>query len=108
MKNVNLILMIVFAGQVFAGPRERNENPLGLTETQQEQMHELKLKQREKLKAAHEQVMAESKVEMAKFLTEEQMAQFESMQERRKERGQKHRHDKKGKKRGFKREPIDE
>ena len=100
MKSTQLILMLIFAGQVAAGPRENRMEGLDLTDEQKTQMVALKEKQQEKLKQARESIMAEGKAEMATFLTAEQMEKMEQMHEHRKEHGQmrKHHKNKKNKK----------
>ncbi len=92
MRKFNFILLLIFAGQVFASPAERGKNPLGLDEAQQAQMQAVKQKQHERMQAAREEIMADSKAEMATFLTTEQMEKLESMHEHRKEHAQMRKH----------------
>ena len=94
MKTTQLILMLIFAGQVAAGPREKRMEGLDLSEEQKTQMVALKEKQQEKLKQARESIMAEGKAEMATFLSAEQMEKMAQMQEHRKQHGQMRKHHK--------------
>ena len=88
MKTTQFILMLVFAGQVFAGHGERGENALGLTDDQKVQMQEVKQRTHERMEAARASIMIESKAEMAEFLTAEQLEKMTQMHEHRKEHGQ--------------------
>lgn len=100
MKKTSLILMLILASQVSAGPREKKTNDLNLTEQQRTQMQAVKQQQHEKLMAAREAIMAESMAAMASFLTAEQMAQVEQKHEHRKAHGELKRDHRKMKRKG--------
>ncbi len=107
MKTTYLILMVLFSGQVLANPNNERSNPLNLTEEQQQQMQAVKQATHERMQAAREEIMADSKAQMAKFLTAEQMAQMESLQAHRKQHTQLRKNHKKKKRRHFNDEQSD-
>ena len=95
MKTMYLILMLVLSGSAVAGPVDGRNNPLNLTEEQKQQMQALEQATDERLQAARKEIMADSKAQMAKFLTADQMKQFESMEAHRKQHVQLRHHHKK-------------
>ncbi len=107
MKSVHLIVMLLLTTSVMAGPGNKQRVTLNLTAEQKEQMQVVKQRQHERMQAAREEIMAQSKTEMAAFLTAEQLEKWESMEahrhqhkqlrnERKKERRQGRRHNQDG------------
>jgi len=94
MKFSILMALLGLAWQVSAGPGHQRDNPLNLTSEQQAQMQAVKQSAQEKMLAARQAIQAESKAEMAKFLSPEQMAQLAALQEHRDEHRQMRRHHK--------------
>ncbi len=104
MKKTSSMLLLLMAASVWAGPGDRDHNPLNLTAEQQEQMKVVKQAAHEKLQAARAEIHAETKTQMATFLTEEQLAQMESLSSHRKEHAQMRQHHKKMKRKRTKEE----
>ncbi len=103
MKTTLCLLMLILSGHALSGPCDKSNNALNLSEAQKAQMHAIKQQQHEKLKAAREQIMAESKTAMLAFLTAEQMAKMDQRNEHRKAHGDLNRGHRKMKKKGHKR-----
>ena len=104
MKTTYLILMVLLSTQVIANPKGERDNPLNLTDEQKQQMQVVKQATHDRLQAAREEIMADSKAQMAKFLTAEQLEQMESLQAHRKQHAQMQKNHKKMKRHRNKRE----
>lgn len=86
MKKV-MILMMMFSLAAVANPGHKNHKrggfveELGLTETQAEQVKSIKQQSHEKMKAFREDLQVETDAELAKVLSEEQMAKMIEMRD---------------------------
>lgn len=87
MKTTTLTLLLLISSTLIAGPQGRGMD-LDLTETQKQQMAEVKERTHERRAEAMEEIHAQARAEMAEFLSVEQLAIVDEHMAMRKERSE--------------------